>query len=69
MTVWSYAGELRLSIYACPKVVPQPEKLGDYFCEALDELLQAVATTVGGAETFHARSESAATAIVEESQK
>jgi len=69
MTVWSYAGELRLSIYACPKVVPQPEKLGDYFCEALDELLQAVATTVGGAETCHARSESAATAIVEESQK
>jgi WS/DGAT/MGAT family acyltransferase len=42
MTVWSYAGELRLSIYACPAVVPAAEKLGGYFCDALDELLAAV---------------------------
>ena len=42
MTVWSYAGELRLSIYACPVVVPDAERLGDYFADALDELLAAV---------------------------
>jgi diacylglycerol O-acyltransferase len=41
MTVWSYAGELRLSIYACPQVVPDAEKLGDYFRESLEELLEA----------------------------
>lgn len=41
MTVWSYAGELRLSIYACPRVVPQAEKLGVYFSDALEELLTA----------------------------
>jgi WS/DGAT/MGAT family acyltransferase len=41
MTVWSYAGELRLSIYACPTVVPEAEKLGPYFGEALDALLAA----------------------------
>ena len=42
MTVWSYAGELRLSIYACSKVVPNAEKLGVYFSDALDELLHAI---------------------------
>jgi WS/DGAT/MGAT family acyltransferase len=42
MTVWSYAGEVRLSIYACPVVVPEAEKLGGYFSEALDSLLAAI---------------------------
>ena len=42
MTVWSYAGELRLSIYACPAVVPAAERLGEFFREALEELLAAV---------------------------
>ena len=51
MTVWSYAGELRLSLYACPKVLPQPEKLCDYFREALDELLAAIAAGGAHAET------------------
>jgi WS/DGAT/MGAT family acyltransferase len=47
MTVWSYAGDLRLSIYACPTVVPAAEKLGDYFSAALDALLEAVESTSG----------------------
>ncbi len=42
MTVWSYAGELRLSIYACPAVVPAAERLSEFFREALEELLAAV---------------------------
>ena len=48
MTVWSYAGEIRLSIYACPTVVPAAEKLGAYFSDALDTLLEAVATAAAG---------------------
>jgi hypothetical protein len=47
MTVWSYAGELRLSVYACPQVVPQAEKLCDYFRDALDELHAAAGTASG----------------------
>jgi hypothetical protein len=46
MTVWSYAGELRLCVYACPQVVPRAEQLCDYFRVAIGELSAAV--TAGG---------------------
>lgn len=44
MTVWSYAGQLRLCVYTCPLVVPEAQKLVTYFSDALDELLEAVET-------------------------
>ncbi len=52
ITVWSYAGNLNISMMGCKKAVPDIERLADAMVVAMSELEQSLATTEGDRERY-----------------